>query len=206
VQRPGTFLRLVFAVAILALCAWGVWRLVTPTEFTYRNKRLSVWLQELEYEGGDTNQPAFVALSQMGTNAIPPLLEIIRAPRTRFERLISKVNRRQSVFKLPDGKPWLKAGDASLALYAMGTNARPALPALTNLLFHTNALFSGTTALAAMGPDGVRVLIVALTNQSDLIRDAAACALGWARSDLDVTIPALIERLQDSDVLVHQSA
>jgi len=171
VRRTGAFLILALVAAVVA--AW-TWRLLTPSEFTYRNKRLSVWLQELEYWGGDTNNPAFVAFTQIGTNAIPPLLEIIRSPSTRFEKMILKVNRRQSFFEIPDGKPWLRAGAASWALYAMGTNARPALPALTNLLFHTNGLFSGTTALASMGPEGVRILIAALTNQSYRIRLAAA--------------------------------
>lgn len=190
---------------VAAVVAVFAWRLLTPREFTYRNKRLSVWLQELEYEGGDTNQPAFVALSQMGTNAIPPLLEIIGAPRSRYQKLIFKFNRRQSFLQLPDGQPWRRAGAASWALYAMGTNARPALPALTNLLFHTNGLFTGTTALAGMGPNGVQALIVGLTNQSDRIRLAAAVALGWARSDFDFVVGALIERLQDSNSTVHHA-
>jgi len=137
VRRTGTFLILALVAAVVTVATW---RLLTPREFTYRNKRLTVWLQELEYWGGDANHPAFVAFTQIGTNAIPPLLEIIRSPSTRFQKMILKVNRRQSFFELPDGKPWLRAGAASLALDADGTNARPALPTLTNLLFHTNAV------------------------------------------------------------------
>src|SRR5207245_10592374 len=63
-----------------------------------------------------------------------------------------------------------------------------------------------TTAVAGMGLDRVQVLIEALTNQSWVIRDSAAVGLGWARSDSDVAVRGLIERLQDEKELVHIAA
>src|ERR1041384_927177 len=150
-----------------------------PAEFRFQNKRLSIWLRGLDYWRGDTNDPAFVAFTHMPTNPIPPLLEIIRSPRTPSQEVIHKFNRKQSFLRIDEGKSWRRSSAASWALYAMGTNARPAFHALTNLLFETNALFSSTIPLAAMGSDGIGVLIVALTNQDWRIRDSAAVGLGW---------------------------
>jgi hypothetical protein len=57
-----------------------------------------------------------------------------------------------------------------------------------------------------MGPDGVQVLLLALTNQCSAIRYSAASRLKCARSDFPRIIPALIDRFQDSDIQVHQAA
>src|SRR4051812_24283264 len=96
-----------------------------------------------------------------------------RSPHSRFQKAIRKFNRKQSFFQVPQGTPSQRGSAASTALYAMGTNAQPALPALTNLLLHTNALINSSFALAGIGSDGVKVLIMALTNQNAMIRDAA---------------------------------
>src|SRR5437899_1287491 len=95
---------------------------------------------------------------------------------------------------------------ATWALYAMSTNAKPALPALTNLLLHTNELIPSAIVLAGIGSDAIPILLAALTNQDWRIRHAVASGLGMARSDADVIVPALIARLQDNQRLVQSSA
>src|SRR5437588_7191699 len=185
--------RSMLLIAVIAIALGAViWRLLLPREPMYQNKPLSAWLKDLENWDGDTNNAAFVAFHEMGTNSVPALLNVIQSGGPRFQRMMLELNRKQPLVHLPFGTPWHQTIAASRALYAMGTNARSALPVLTNLLFHTNALITSTIALAGIGPEALPSLLSALTNQSYRIRLSAASGLGYERSDLDVVVPALI--------------
>jgi hypothetical protein len=173
---------------------------------TFRGKPVDFWLNDLERWDGDTNDIACLAFREMGTNAIPALMEVIQSGGPPVRKFIRAINRRQSIVNLPFGDPWHRTLAAFFALRAMGANARPALPALTNLLFHTNEIIGSAMVLAGIGPEGVRVALTALTNQNDFVRHAAASGLAWARSDSDLVVPALIARLGDSSGMVHRAA
>ena len=172
----------------------------------YLGRTWESWLGDLEQWDGDTNNPAFVAFREMGTNAIPPLLKVLESGGPSLQRAIMKLNQKQNVVSLPYGEPWHQTMAAAWALYAMGSNASPALPALTDLLFRSNILISTTTAMAGIGSEAVPVLLAALTNRDYQIRDSAASGLGWERTDLNIVIPALIASLDDSESLVRSAA
>jgi len=200
---------LLLAVSFAALAGGLVWMLSRPPEPVCQGKPLSAWLEETNGDLDDTNQATFVAFREMGTNAIPALLKIIQSGDPPFERLIFELNRRQSLVHFPLRETWPQRRAASIALYAMRANAKPAFPALTNLLFHTNTLFYGAdpaVSLAGMGSEGLPPLIAALTNQNVSIRYSAAFALARERSDLNLVVPALIARLSDQDRGVHRTA
>jgi HEAT repeat protein len=186
-------------ILIAGALALLLWIAQQPREPVYQGRQLSSWLKDLENWDGDTNNAAFVAFREMGTNAIPPLLEVIESDGSPIQRMIMKFNKRQSVVKLPFGTPWVKTMTAAWGLYAMGTNAEPALPVLTNLLFHTNAVIASATVLAGIGSAGVPSLLAALTNRDYLIRFSAASGLGWEHADFEVVVPALIASLQDNN-------
>src|SRR6266446_748791 len=140
--RMGKIRGILRAVLFVALLGGLVWMLSRPAEPIYQGKPLSAWLDDLHTWGGETNHPAFVAFRGMGTNAIPALLTIIQSGDPPFfQSLILELNRVQSLAHFPVRDPWTRRRAASWALYAMGANARPAFPALTNLLFHTNTLW-----------------------------------------------------------------
>ncbi len=204
---------ILLAVLFVALAGGLAWILSAPTESVYQGKPLTAWLNEYNDLSGDTNQAAYVAFREMGTNAIPALLRVILSYDSPFNKMILEPDRMQSLVHFPLVEKWHQRASersqqrwaATFALYAMGTNAKPALPALTNLLFHTNTqFFSG--ALAGMGPEGLSAMIAALTNQNADIRLSAATGLMWARSDLNLVVPALIARLSDQDRMVHFTA
>src|SRR5260370_1816000 len=190
---------LTLAFLFVALTGGLVWMISRQAEPAYQGKPLSAWLAEFNGGPGDTNQAAFVAFRELGTNAIPALLRIIESKDPPFQRLILALNRMQSLVHFPAREPWSLKWAASCALYALGTNAKPAFPALTNLLLRTNAAIYRAISLAGMGSEGVPPLIAALTNQSPFIRSRAAFGLSWERSDLNVVVPALIARLSDPD-------
>jgi hypothetical protein len=198
--------RILLAAFVIAVVGGFAWAILRPGEPVYQGKRLSYWLKAMEEWDGDTNSAVFVSFRVMGTNAIPPLLNVIETGGPPLPKLIAAFNRKQSYFRLPYGTPWNQNVAAAFGLYAMGSNARPALATLTNLLFHTNATISSATALAGIGPDALPSLLWALTNQDLRIRHSAASALGLEQSGSSVVVPALIERLQDKDRTVQYAA
>jgi HEAT repeats/PBS lyase HEAT-like repeat len=204
-KKPATLL----AILLLGIVAILFWLTRSPDEPTYQHRSLHSWLKDLKNWDGDTNAAAYVAFREMGTNAIPSLLNVIESGGPRIDRIIMKINQKQSLVRLPFGRPWDYTMAATRALYAMGTNAKPALPALTNLLLQTNALnaqFESAIVLAGIGSDALPVLLTALTNQNYRIRSLVASGLGSARSDFDVIVPALAVRLQEANYLVSSSA
>jgi HEAT repeat protein len=142
----------------------------------------------------------------MGTNVIPALLNIIQSGDPPFEKFTLEIKRVQSRGHFPGRAARHQRWAASVALYAMGANAKPAFPTLTNLLFHTNTAYLSARSLAGRGSAGLPPLIAALTNQNKVIREAGVLGLSWERSDLNIVVPALITRLHDPNRWVHQSA
>ncbi len=194
---------ILLALSFAALAGGLVWTLSRPAEPAYQGKPLSAWLNEYNGLPGDTNQAACAAVRELGTNAIPALLKIIESGDPPFQRMISELNRVQSLVHFPLRDTWLQREAASSALYAMGANAKPAFPALTSLLFDTNTADLSALPLAGMGSEGLPPLIVALKDQNAFIRHQAVNGLGMERSDLDIVVPALIARLSDQDMRVH---
>lgn len=183
-----------------------LWIVRPPREPVYQGRPLSSWLAELEDWDGDTNNAAFVTFREMSTNAIPALLKDIQSDYSPIQRLENEINKKQSLVQLPSGTPWRQSIAATWGLYAMGTNAKPALPALTNLLFHTNEIITSAIVLAGIGSEGVPPLLAALTNQDWRIRHATASGLAWERSDIEMVVPALIASLRDNQRLVRTAA
>jgi len=196
-------------VLFVALLGGSASLLSRPTEPAYQGKPLSAWLNEFNGVPEDTSQAAYVAFRGLGTNAIPALLKTLQSGDRPFQKLILELNRVQSLVHFPVRDTWPQSLAASIALYAMGANATPAIPALTNLLFHSSTvLLSALSAvpLAGMGSEGLAPLIEALTNQNASIRESAATGLSYERSDLNIVVPALIARLSDKNRLVHRTA
>jgi HEAT repeat protein len=195
------------AVLFVALAGGFVWVLSRPSEAAYQGKPLSAWLNEYNGNPGDSNQAAFVAFRDMGTNAIPALLKIIQSGEPPFfQRLILELNRRQSLVHFPVRETWNERWAASFALYAMGADAKPAFPALTNLLFRSNSLSLSAIPLAGMGSDGLPPLLAALTNKNQRIRHSAITGLWYEQSDPKIVVPALIALLSDQDKSVRRLA
>src|SRR5713226_10021674 len=95
---------LLLAVLFVALAGGLVWVLSRPAESVYQGKPLSAWLNEIN--GWDTNQAAFVAFREIGTNAIPALLKIIESGDPPFQRMMWVLNRKQSLVRFPVKDTW----------------------------------------------------------------------------------------------------
>ncbi|MDB6067665.1 MAG: repeat protein [Pedosphaera sp.] len=203
-----THSRIIWAMVFVAIAGVVGWLALRSGEKepVYEGKSLGFWLGQMEDWNGDTNEAACVAFRAMGTNAIPALLNVVQSGGPPMQKMIMEINQKQKLVDLPYGRPWERAMAATWALYVMGTNARPALPVLTNLFLHSNEMITTSTVLAGIGSEGISPLLTALTNQNYRVRFSAVSGLGWARSDLDTVVPALIARLADNTGIVQYAA
>jgi hypothetical protein len=180
---------------ILLGCALVVVLLLTfsrEREPQYHGRSLSQWL--LLLEGGHSNEPdislhdAEEAMRHIGTNALPSLLKWLNYReqpwrtnlQTFSKKLPQKVGYPLSRLALGHGPElqWM----ALSSLYFLGADAKPAIPAVTNLMASQPPYtVNGVLALAQIGGDGLPTVLNVLTNQANPWRLAAIDAL----ADLD---------------------
>jgi hypothetical protein len=147
--------------------------------------------------------PATVATRQIGTNAIPLLLELMAARPSVVERswdyLAPKLPGALSFFlnrthQIPTAERRHVA--ACNGFQALGTNAESALPALSNLLQRPGSDFELGCAIAGIGPKGRTVLVHALTNSEVQSRRVAAFCLGNDPEASTVALPVLVSLVE----------
>jgi hypothetical protein len=147
--------------------------------------------------------PATVATRQIGTNAIPRLLELMAARPGAVERsrdyLAPKLPGFLSFFLnttrlIPTAERRHVA--ACIGFQALGTNAESALPALSNLLQRPGSDFELGCAIAGIGPKGRTVLVHALTNSDSQARRVAAFCLGIDPEASAAALPALVSLVE----------
>ena len=135
----------------------------------------------------------------MGTNGIPQLIRLMSSRPGRWSTIRGTIAER-----LPE-----KLGELFYPYYSrdfaerqnvaafdgftiLGTNAEPALPALSNLLFQGREQLPLTCAIANIGPKGIALLTNALDRQAPSRRNDAALALGLQYEGAKSAVPALL--------------
>jgi HEAT repeat protein len=198
--------------AIVSLVAAAGWYLLQgPREPEYEGRPVSYWFKEYCRSGqhmiwdDSRRAEATAALHQMGTNAVPYLLE--QAFNTRPDSAF-----RKQVYRVLNGLPrsWglpvlvspdILRGESGFALEKVKPPASQLLPLLkphlnsTNSLEHRQALFIlGTTGEGA--EQAVPWLCAALKSPDQWARVLAVQSLGWIGPKAQAAVPALIEVLQ----------
>jgi len=156
---------LVLVLLAVAALAWFIWRLYSPDEPVYQGKRLRAWLDEA-YRTRDL-QALTNAVRQMGTNALPALLRMVR---------------------LRDG--WLVQQIEFLP------NSRDMLPERLARDYHTMAVW-GFNALGPTAGPAVPALIALLDNRDTAVRATAAACLRASAPEAQETVPVWIRCLSD---------
>ena len=164
------------ATAILAFSTW----LLIPSEPSYNGHRLSYWLDVIdranhnmlplpaaEQKNVDT---ATDAVQHIGAKAIPKLLAMIRAHHSPWQFKLQQFASNQLSIHLRLTDTDEQNYSAALGFVSIGTNARPAIPALITILGekYSPMSFKCTSAiLSSFGPDAdaaVPTLIRILAN------------------------------------------
>jgi hypothetical protein len=148
------------------------------------------------------------------TNAIPWLLRWMRARETAWDHALDRMARPLpwTIARWVD--PYVLGGWKSRAgrwhiaagkgFGLLGTNAEPALPELSNLLYTTEADLPLTSAIDSIGRQGMGVLTNAIvTTTNKVMRDNAALALGMNGEWAKAAIPALVTCVEQGHASYH---
>jgi HEAT repeat protein len=204
-KRLAGVIAFAFVIALLA------WRLLPSPEPMYNGKSLSAWAQQhgSNFWSGAHDEAAKkeaeIAIQQIGTNAVPYLLDMIRVRDSGVKKRLRAV--------LPE--PWhhkLQLSDefshqiirrhGAYGLGALGSNATSALPALIEVATHHRDEDGRYAAVCAMGSMGaaaepaIPFLIQCLTNDVSSIRFGAAAGLGQIQRQPEIIVPVLIRYLE----------
>ena len=200
--------RIVLIVALMflsgGLATW-ILRSRERREPVYQGKTLSVWLNDLNrsFRYPVLSDPAAEAVRQIGTNALPFLLERARSKDSRFRGKLQEWFTNQSV--IPVNRfhfavaPYRHA-EARWGFQALGPGAKTAIPELVELIKdEETADASADYALGCIGSEAVLPLTNALTNDNPAVRYGASKALGMIGSEAKAAVPNLIKCLRDRD-------
>jgi len=150
---------------------------------------------------------------QIDARAIPSLLSWMAAKPTAYDRLSIRVADllpmaiRQRVYPYSSylwgsrSDRWQIAAFDGFTL--LSTNAEPALPALSNLLYTTEPCMPLTWAISFVGPQGICLLTNALFSTNRALRDECALALGLQGEQARMAIPALVSCVQSGYASYH---
>ena len=227
-RRRNTLLVLV-AVCLVALAVALL--LARQTEPTYEGKTLAQWTKKLppQWEMPGTpisDQQAVAAICALCTNRLPALVQdIAYDDRPRAARVLTtpqwvpmSIRYWRFIF-LPPAKA-VRVDTAMAALRALGSNAAPAIPALTNLVRGTNPIiaFRAAMILPYLGPDALALLVQLAQEPGFPARQQAArisgltgvaTAIGYMRymgTNAEAAVPALIELSRNNNKDVAEAA
>ena len=222
-KRLQIALALLFVVLVSAI----VWQGLRSRERepVYQGKRLRVWLGEYDawtpYGAIEARNTAEAAIRQIGTNAIPTLLNMLRK---KDSFLVSKliplwdrhVTRTSYLPFWVTHPSWYQVQaevpnrQASMGFEILRTNACPAVPALIRI-YEQNispaSQFYVSHALMAIGPDAMRTAIPSFVrgtaSSSFLVRKFAVMALLQVHDESSLVVSALAKCLSDTNVFIR---
>lgn len=176
-------------------------------EPVYNGKPLSEWLLILKIGSTSTGErvegtEAMEAVRQMGTNAIPTLLDILGATDQNKWWVLSRLKSKgfQEMYhnrNVPTGD---LQDTAAQGLGILGTNAISTIPQLSKLFGRVETCKHAALVLAGLGPDGYAVLTNGLHNSNADIRGVTLWTIGERSSiDSNTVTRIMIAALNDPD-------
>jgi HEAT repeat protein len=214
--RMGNTRRILSAallVAVLCALTWLALQLGKPDQPDYEGKKLSAWLQDIDYgQPQAKREKAAEAIRSMGTNTLPFLLDDLDVARqSRLKEYLIQLARKQSLFKLNWRDANERSRQATWAFKALGSAGSPAIQELLRLEESNPGYVPG--ALAGIGVVALPYLIQGLTNKNEWVRGNAAAYLANAVSDRSIpsseakmALALLIGNLRDTNNNVRPMA
>ncbi|MCX6924066.1 MAG: HEAT repeat domain-containing protein [Verrucomicrobia bacterium] len=215
------------AVLLVVLISAVVWQVLRSQkrEPVYQGKRLRVWLDEYSFRtltgAIEARNTAEAAIQQIGTNAIPTLLNLLRKKDSplvaRLILLWGRYVTRTSYLPFWVAYPsWYQVHAAilnrqgSLGFEILRANGHPAVPALIRLYeqeISPSSQYYVGQALMAIGPDAMRRAIPSFVRGAAspklLMRKNAVRALLQVHDDSSLVVSALAKSIVDTNVFIR---
>jgi hypothetical protein len=177
-----------------------------PKDPVYEGHKLSAWLVALNTGADPLHGRANDVLKNIGTNAFPTFIRLIRVKDPWLKQKLMVLANRQSMFKVRFTPASEFRSRGIIAFQQCGGRARSAIPSLASLLDDSGIAPDVIQALAGIGADSVPVLKKALHHESAKLRACAADALALLAGDAKSATPDLIALLNDQSPNVRQRA
>jgi HEAT repeat protein len=186
------------------------------SEPVYQGKPLGFWLKG--YSGytsitnGPSSEQADEAVRQIGTNAIPLLLRMLRAKDSSFRIWVIDLLYWQRLIRVHFSTDWdgnYQAFRGFVALGAAASNAVPAMGEILDLGVSSGSQSLTADALASLGPTArkaVPSLLRASASTNESVRGQAVLAPGRIHAEPEMVVPALVRSLNDSTFNVRHAA
>ncbi|EEF60945.1 HEAT repeat domain-containing protein [Pedosphaera parvula] len=218
-HRKRTFL----ALPCLLLLGGLAWQVLRPREPVYQGKTLTQWLRQgIGSTNAEDEKLIVKAVTIIGTNALPVLLQKIQATDSPLKLKFISLIERQSFVEIKFTKAWESKSEATEGFCILGPSAKPAVPKLTELLQYDDSGYVAMS-LAGIGIDGVPPLVQALTNSNLGVKYRALDALkgmglvrfidNWPPDRLaiipevaKIAVPPLLECLESKDQFTRARA
>jgi hypothetical protein len=161
-------------------------------EPSYQGKSLSEWLMDFDNPSPETQALAADAIRQIGSQAVPFLVNRLSEAQLAQVRLEAKKWREKqenAVYSVP--RPANPRQEAMAALDALGPMAVDALPVLRKLLHDDPPDLQALYVAARIGPASVPLLTESLTNEDKVVRLSAQVCLDMISSRSVVLYPKI---------------
>jgi hypothetical protein len=204
--------RRILLASLLLTIAGGLVLVVTlrhDPEPVYQGKTFSAWL---EFDTPGQWEEARAAIRQMGTNAIPPLLQRLRATDPPFMLKLVALAQKQNVITIHYRPPSSQHTAALMALQSLGPEAQGALPELLKIYDQNPSLqvqAGMPQVFGSIGPAAKAAapsLLQNMNNSGEFRRITIVRALGAIHGEPDLVVPALVKLLKDPNFGVRMEA
>lgn len=215
--RPGLKRKILIALAVVVgLTVFLVVRQeLAYRRASYQGKSARTWAQKLpaNFDLTVTND-AITAFHVMGSNAVPPLVAMLKTRESWYARLLVQqgkqlpiATRRYLFDKIKPGRSGAQRIAAARALGVVGPGASEAVPDLMAALKDDPEVrWVAAQALVNLGDRGIQAMTSATTNQNAEIRHVAVYGLGQAGTNAWPATAALFDRVLDTNESVSASA
>ena len=215
--------RIIIAGLVLAALAVLTWVVFNPSESEpqYEGKPLSFWLAEAviphEEDYGTWrvgSRKAEAAMEHFGTNAVPTLLQMLRARDSTLKLKLIAIGRKFGLHRELYRNAEIRNHAAAEAFRQLQSSARFYVPDLVKIYEEKISSLSQLSALKALDYIGPRAdggaatpaLIDGLANTNNFVRAETVQTLGYIWAPSKLAVPALAKCLSDSYVQVRLNA
>jgi len=197
---------IILAAFLLAAAATGLWVCWPPPEPSYHGKRLRQWLDDFDGSGSPKEAVAKDAIRQMGSQALPALVDLLGRTDVPFKKRLASWLERQSLVQIRFTWAETRRVQAARAIVVIGPAAKTAVPDLSRLLAKDATRGAAVIALSAIGPEVVSAMTNLFSHPNVRVRRAAVEVVGAAAQNGAMATPALLRVLRDSSQSARGSA